>query len=216
MTEAADRWNARYRDLAASEPDHGEAGDHRIGPPGALLRFEDLLPGAGVAVDLAGGPGGCALHLAARGLTAVVLDISDVALAIAERRAAAAGGPLVTIQADLEDHSLGSALAKVRGRLPEAEITLVSCFHYLNRRLLATVAKDLPPGAVFAASIATIANLQRNARPPRRFLLEPGELFRLVVGGQAEGLEVLRSDEGWHDGHHHEADLVVRKPPDQV
>ncbi len=245
MTSAAQRWNARYREVAAAdiqsdgqsdgqsgdEPDEpgGDDGVGRTpGPPQALLRFEQFLPDTGLAVDLAGGPGGCALHLAARGLTAVLLDVSDVALAIAERRAAAAGRRLVTVEADLDGQTLGSTLDMVRRVEPAGEITVVSCFHYLNRSLLATVARDLPPGAVFAASIATVANLERHARPSRRFLLEPGELFRQVVGPQppvvgvgtqppvvgagSDRLEVLRNEEGWHDGHHHEADLVVRKP----
>ena len=71
-----DRWNGRY---AA-----GEEG----GTPLMLGRNLHLFPREGRALDVAGGPGQAAVILAARGLTVTVCDVSDVALEMAEERAA--------------------------------------------------------------------------------------------------------------------------------
>ena len=142
----------------------------------------------------------------------VLIEISDVAIARASAAATRQGVNLFARQLDLSDHSMASALAKAE---PPEPVTLVCCFHYLNRSLLQTVASDLPPGAVFAASIATVGNLERHDRPSARFLLDPGELGDLVVGmGQEDHgsqLTVLHHWEGWNSAGFHEAEIVVRR-----
>ncbi len=50
----------------------------------------------------------------------------------------------------------------------------------------------LAPGGVLACEIATVQNLERHAKPSRRFLLELGELPRLCAP-----LEVVHYTEGW-------------------
>ncbi len=207
------RWNARY---AASG---GQDGSDRVGdaepvvvPPAALVRLIGLLPTGGTAVDLAGGDGGAALFLAGLGFRPVVVDVSDVALARAEQRAASADRRLHTLRLDLAKADLGSVLSDpmIAGR--QEPVRLVTCFHYLQRDLLGSVAAHLPPGATFAAAIATTTNLERNARPSARFLLEAGELATLVMGDG--GLDLIHHDEGWHGSDHHEAELVVHRPPE--
>jgi hypothetical protein len=55
----------------------------------------------------------------------------------------------------------------------------------------------LAPGGWLCCEIATVRNLERHARPSRRFLLEAGELRALC-----EPLESVFYDEDWHDGRH--------------
>jgi hypothetical protein len=176
-----------------------------------------LLPDHGMAVDLAGGDGGAALELAGRGNQAALVEVSDVAIERAEaaagRRPGSAAGRFTGVNFDLADRTLGHALAAVAaaGAGPDskssAAVTVVTCFHYLNRTILRSVAADLPPGAVFAAAIATTTNLERHPRPSARFLLDPGELRELVIG--RSDLEVVHWAEGWVRTGHHEAELVV-------
>lgn len=165
-----------------------------------------------MAVDLAGGNGAGALWLAGRGFTSVLVDVSDVALAVAADRALANGVDLRTHRLDLAGLTLGSVL----DRLPDGPaVSVIGCFHYLNRGLLASVADDLPPGATFLASIATVTNLERHTKPSARFLLEPGELHQLVTGvghsDHGSDLTVIHHFEGWNTDGTNEAEIVVRR-----
>lgn len=220
-----ERWNSRYRDQAARLAADGSSGgdekhDGRFAPPSALLRLATHLPLQGAAIDLAGGTGGAALHYATEGLQAVLIDVSDEALAQAADQAARAGLDLRTVRMDLEGRTLGDLLNEIAGQHPDlAPVSVVSCFHYLQRTLLGSVLADLPSGAVFLAAIATRTNLERNDRPSARFLLEPGELERLVLAGESgdrtavdgtRSLRIRHNSEGWNDGDHHEAELVVQ------
>lgn len=211
MSEDLSRWNDRYRLLVDDAEESGRPVDSP--PPSALLRMASHLPRAGTAVDLAGGIGSAALHLAARGMDAVLVDISDVALTLARRRATDRGLTISALQYDLAGAELAAVLARIGDEQPGAAFSLISCFHYLQRSLLASVAAGLPTGALFMAAIATITNLERNPRPPERFLLQPDELRLLVVGDRPadRGLELVHYSEGWHGTDHHEAELVVRK-----
>jgi hypothetical protein len=58
------------------------------------------------------------------------------------------------------------------------------------------------------AAVATTTNLERHRRPPARFLLDPGELARLVVGDRASRLRVHHRREGWADDRHR-AEIAV-------
>ena len=57
---------------------------------------------------------------------------------------------------------------------------MISCFHYLQRDLFASFRESLTPDGFLICEIATVRNLERNARPSRRFLLEPGEIIDLI------------------------------------
>ncbi len=214
-----DRWNDRYREQAnrvAAETDgrDGDQPDDRLAPPRALSTLGRHLPDTGTAVDLAGGTGDAALTYARSGLRAVLVDVSDVALDVARSRSDALDTNLVAVQLDLTDLNLAAAIDAVVAAGATEPVTAVSCYHYLNRPLLASVADQLPVGAVFLAAIATVTNLERNERPSGRFLLERGELHELVVGsptGSVSPLEVLHWSEDWNDGGHHEAVLAVRR-----
>src|SRR5512134_3164184 len=76
-----ERWNARWREQA------GE-----LAPPAAfVVEHTALLPKTGRALDVAGGAGRHAVWLARAGLEVTMIDVSDVAIERAERRAGAAG-----------------------------------------------------------------------------------------------------------------------------
>jgi hypothetical protein len=71
---------------------------------------------------------------------------------------------------------------------------VITCFHYLDRSLFAAFPEVLATGGWLVCEIATLRNLERHARPSRRFLLEENELFELVGP-----LEIVYRDEGWHE-----------------
>ena len=71
---------------------------------------------------------------------------------------------------------------------------------------IASAAALLAPGGVLVCEISTVRNLERHPRPSRRFLLECGELRRLVAS-----LEVLHEHEGWVDDRA-VARVIARRP----
>ncbi len=170
------RWDARWREKGAP----GE-------PSPFVLSLDAILPRRGRALDVAGGAGRHAMWLARRGLEVTLVDISPVALAMAEG--------VTTVAADLEHEPL-----------PAGPWDVILCFHYLDRRLFEAWPRLLAPGGLLVFVQATRSNLQKHEHPPARFLLEDGELARLV-----QGLEVVRLEEGWLDEGRHEARLVARR-----
>jgi SAM-dependent methyltransferase len=166
-----ERWDRIWR-----EGGHGEAG-----PPDWLAELDAELPRAGRALDVASGAGRLALHWATRGLETLAVDISVEGLARAREAASRAGLRLSTHTLDLEWQAL-----------PEGPFAAISCFHYLQRDLFPKLASLLAPGGVLVCEIASVRNLERNAKPSRRFLLEPNELLRLCAP-----LEIVYYREGW-------------------
>jgi len=183
--EDRQRWNSRYRE-----------GTQAREPSGFLRSLSDQLPRTGRALDVAGGTGHDALWLAQRGLEVTLLDISDVALERAAAAARQAGVALRTQRVDVEGEPL-----------PAGPYALVLCLNFLWRPLFAAVPQVLAPGGLLVFSQPTRANLQRHPHPSARFLLEEGELPRLV-----QGLELVSYTEGWTEEGRHEARLVASRP----
>ncbi len=178
------RWNERYRAEAVVAP-----------PSPFLLALDAILPRRGRALDVAGGSGRHALWLARRGLDVTLADVSDVALEQAAQAATAAGLSLATQRIDLEAEPL-----------PPGPWDVVVCIAFLHRPLFAAFPEVLAPGGLLVFEHPTRANLQRHPRPAAQYLLDDGELPRLVVG-----LEVLRYEEGWLERGRHDARLLARK-----
>ena len=178
------RWEARYRapDLPVREPAPFLTGLH------------ELLPRAGRALDVAGGAGGNAIWLAQRGLRVTICDISESALALAQRAAHAAGVELETQQVDLELEAL-----------PSGPWDLIVSFDHLERALFSRWPEVLAPGGLLVFAQPTRSNLERHAKPGSTHLLEDGELPGLL-----QGLELVRYEEGWFDDRH-EARLLARR-----
>ncbi|MFL5356881.1 class I SAM-dependent methyltransferase [Archangium sp.] len=183
MSEAdRQKWNTRYREQEGT------------GEPSAFLRsLADRLPSTGRALDVAGGAGREALWLGRRGLDVTLADISDVALEQAAEAARAAGVGLRCQRLDVEVESL-----------PPGPFELVLCMNFLWRPLFAGFPKVLAPGGLLVFAQPTRSNLQRHAHPSARFLLEEGELPRLI-----QGLEIVSYTEGWTEEGRHEARMVA-------
>jgi hypothetical protein len=65
----------------------------------------------------------------------------------------------------------------------------------------------LAPGGLLLFCQATVKNIERHPKPPRGYLIEEGELPRLV-----QGLDIVRYEEGWLEEGRHEARIVARRP----
>lgn len=179
------RWNARYA-----------AGSAPARPARAVTALGRLLPRRGRALDVAGGAGRHAVWLAKRGLRVTVVDVSREGLALARRKARAAGVALRTVERDLD----------VAG-VPRGPWDLILVVRWLQRDVWRRLPRFLAPGGVLAIVHPTRRNLRRHAHPGFRHLLRPGELAGLFTG-----LRILRSAETWDADGRHEAVLVARRP----
>lgn len=173
MSGDRELWDERYR-----------AGSHaNSSEPDWLEAWLPDLPKGGRALDVASGTGRVARWLARQGYDVTACDVSPVGLALAQERAVEAGLSLQTVAVDLRTEPL-----------PAGPWDLISCFGFLERELFSAFVEALAPGGVLLYGTATVRNLERHARPPRRFLLEEGELPALVGP-----LEVVRYEEGWRN-----------------
>lgn len=188
MNKAAfEKWEAR----------HSQAKPPQTVDP-FLEEIEDKLPGAGRALDIAGGSGRHAIFLARRGLDVTLVDISPAGLAIARERAESAGLSIRTTVLDLEANPL-----------PEETFDVVVCTWFLlSQSLWSQAVERLPANGLLVYVQPTTTNLERNAHPSRRFLLEPGSLENTV---RTLELEILQLEEGWDTGGQHTARLLARK-----
>ena len=186
------RWDQRYAsgDYVASSPEWA---------PAWLPDIEPWLPAGGSALDVAAGAGRVSRWLALRGYAVTAVDISPVGLALAREAVESDGLVLKTAEVDLEIDPL-----------PSGSFGLVSCFHYWQPGLFPGIADRLARGGILVAEVFTVPNLERNERPSRRFLAEPGELKQVC-----HPLEVLYYWEGWSCDQSL-ARVVARKPESQA
>jgi tellurite methyltransferase len=185
-----EKWDAKYSaaEVAAREPS------------AVLLGLSHHLPTAGRALDVAGGAGRNAIWLARRGLDVTIADVSPVGLALAQQRGAECGVTIQTVQVDFE-----------QGTLPAGPFNLIVSICYLWRPLFSQYPRLLAPGGRLAVVQPTRRNLERHDKPPAPFLLEVGELPRLV--GE---LEIVHYEEGWLAEGRHDAALVARQALGEV
>jgi tellurite methyltransferase len=183
------RWNARY-----------SAGSHSGSSPDEFLvtAFAEFLAGEvpGYALDLAGGAGRHALWLARRGWRVKLIDVSDVALRLAEQRARepAAG----TITAEVGDLTSSPDLG-------EDQFDLILVFYYLQRDLFPALIRALKPRGFLIYRTYTIEQRRFAGGPSDpRYLLEANELRQAF-----ESLQVLHYRETVTDKG--TAELVARK-----
>ena len=157
-----------------------------LAPSSWLLESASWLPATGCALDVAGGRGRHALLLAAAGFEVTAIDRDLSALAALEDEALALGLPVRTHAQDLE-----AAEASVG----EAAFDLIVGFRYLHRPLFPALRRALRPGGVLVYETFTRAQAERGHPKNPAFLLDEGELPRLVAP-----LEVLAHDEGEREG----------------
>ncbi|MCG8584094.1 MAG: class I SAM-dependent methyltransferase [Pirellulales bacterium] len=164
-------------------------------PAEFLVSLADQLPTTGRALDVAGGTGRNAIWLAQRGLGVTLADISPVGLQLASEYAEAAGVVIERVEVDFDVDAF-----------PAGPWDVIVEMNYLPRSSFGSLAEFLAPGGAFIFSQPTLTNLERNDRPPRDFLLAPGELPDMF-----DGLTIEFHEECWWPSGVHEARLVARR-----
>ena len=182
-----EKWETRYSQASPTES---------VDP--FFDAIADKLPGAGRALDIAGGSGRHALFLARRGLDVTLVDISPAGLAIARETAESTGLSITTRALDLEVSPL-----------PEETFDVVVCTWFLlSKKLWSQAVERLRVNGLLVYVQPTTTNLERNPHPSRRFLLEPGSLENTVT---TLNLETVQLEEGWDTRGHYTARLLARK-----
>jgi SAM-dependent methyltransferase len=166
------RWDRRYLDDAHT--DNTAVG---LEPPAGFAAVVGMLPAAGTALDLACGAGGGAVWLARRGLDVVGIDVSRVAVGLAEQLASSHGVE-GSCRFVVHDFDLG---------LPEtAMVDLITCHLFSAPDLDDAILGRLVPGGILA--ITVLSEVGGETGP---FRARPAELL-----DRFGSLDVL---------HHHEA-----------
>ncbi len=165
-------------------------------PASWLIDHSHLLPGSGEALDLACGRGRHALWLAAAGLSVTAIDRDGELLHLLRRAASLRDLTVATRAQDIEtdDVSLGTSVFDV-----------IVVVHYLHRPLFPALLDALRPGGLLIYETFTRAQAALGRPTNPAFLLDPGELSRLV-----QPLDMLDAREGFFDGRH-VASCVARK-----
>jgi SAM-dependent methyltransferase len=163
-----------------SDAHHGSA------PAAWLVSHRSLLPASGRALDVACGRGRHAVWLAQHGFETTAIDRDPEVVAGLDARARAEQLPITAVAIDLEAGA---------GTLAEAAYDVVVVVHYLHRPLFPALLAALRPGGVLVYETFTRAQAARGRPTNRAFLLEPGELGRLVAE-----LEILDAREGDFEG----------------
>jgi SAM-dependent methyltransferase len=166
------RWDERY---AARGPVPVAA----VEPPGLLAAYAEAFPTTGQALDIACGPGLGSVWLARRGMNALGLDVSPVAVGLAHDLARRAG----------VDERCRFEVADLDDGLPAGPpVDVILCHRFRDRRLDRAIVERLAPGGLVA-----IAALSEVGAEPGPFRAAPGELpvafaaLILVAAGEGHG-----------------------------
>lgn len=155
-----------------------------MSPPSSwLLENADLLPRGGRVLDVACGRGRHALWLAGRGLHVRAIDRDEAAIAFVRETAARLQLPIDTAVVDLERDpppDLGRAIYDA-----------ILVFNYLHRPLFPSLRAAVKPGGRIFYETFTKAQAERGHPRNPAFLLDDGELPRLLAP-----FTVVRSREG--------------------
>lgn len=167
------------------------------GPAGWLVDNADLLSRGGEVLDVACGRGRNALLMAGAGFRVHAVDRDPVAIAalndIARRLELSLDAGVVDLEGDTS-------------ALTGTAYDIVLVFNYLHRPLMPALIDAVAPGGVLFYETFTAGQAKRGHPTNPAFLLDPGELPRLVAP-----LEVVRSREGEVDGAL-VASVVARRP----
>lgn len=166
-------------------------------PVSWLTQNRDQLPASGRALDVACGRGRHALWLGEEGFTTVALDRDVEAVQLVNTEAARRRLPVHGEVMDLETPgvSFGAGVYDV-----------IVVINYLHRPLFPALVSALTPGGVLVYETFTRAQGAKGKPTNPAFLLEPGELPRLV-----EPLDVVKSREGKFE-ERWVASVIARRP----
>ena len=129
--EDTTKWNNKYN----KNPSLASSTDADI----ELIKYKNLLPNKGLALDLACGKGKNSLYLASLGFNVTALDGSDKALQLLNTAAKAEGltQKIQTLQTDLDEAGL-----------EKTQYDLIIVVRYLNQHLFADIQAALKSGGV--------------------------------------------------------------------
>jgi 2-polyprenyl-3-methyl-5-hydroxy-6-metoxy-1,4-benzoquinol methylase len=142
-----------------------------------------LVPATGRALDIACGRGAQTVWLATRGLDVVALDVSGVAIALAEA-AASADGVAHRVDAKQEDLENG---------LPDdlQDLDIIICQRFRNRGVLEALGTRLRPKGVAFVTVLSSVGLDR---APGKFHAPAGELLEVFTRDDIEVVWHLEAD----------------------
>jgi tellurite methyltransferase len=155
-------WNERYE-----TPDF----IHGVEPSEFLKDNLGLLPGSGMALDIAAGEGRNSVFLAECGYSVIAVDISERALQKCRRLARDRAVRVETVAADLREFSI-----------PGERFSLIVNFNYLQRDLAPGIVAGLRAGGVLIFETLTGGQLRWRPDFNADYLLRPGELVQLFHG----------------------------------
>lgn len=161
MEDDATRWDHRYADSdlsVARAPDVFAEHPELVG----------ALPDTGTALDLACGTGAQVLWLAERGLQVRALDVSPVAVALAQRSARRAG---CTVDARVADLDAGLPADITPGG--DGGFDVILCQRFRQPELYAPIIDHLRPGGVAVVTVLSAVGLAGERGP---FHAAAGEL----------------------------------------
>jgi 2-polyprenyl-3-methyl-5-hydroxy-6-metoxy-1,4-benzoquinol methylase len=174
MDDDATRWDERYRSVTTVEPQ----------PPEPLADFPDLLefvPVAGVAIDIACGPGSQTLWLAERGLEVTAFDVSPVAIALVDDAA----------RVRRLSHRIEARVIDLDDGLPShptfAEV--IVCQRFRHPSLYADIIDRLAPRGVAFVTVLS----QVGAESPGPFHAPADELVEAFTRDDLELLHLLEA-----------------------
>ena len=168
------------------------------GPAGWLLDHGNLLRQGMRVLDVAAGRGRHALLLAGAGLAVTAIDRDAARMARLADVAARLGLAIETRVCDLEAGAVD---------LGDGVYDLVVVTNYLHRPLMPAIVRAVAPEGVLLYETFTTAQAARGKPTNPAFLLEPGELPRLVAP-----LTVTRQREGDVDGRMVASVVAVNVP----
>lgn len=164
------RWDQRY-----AERELVPVGE--MGAPSIFAACADLLPRAGLALEIACGRGQAALWLAARGMHVHAVDISPAVIGQAQAMLAQSGyGERIRFEVFDLDQGLPAG----------PPCALLLCHNFRDARLDSPMLRRLAPGGILA--ITTLSGV--GAARPSPFRARPGELRRAFAA-----LELLEAGE---------------------
>lgn len=131
-------------------------------PPPVFAGQEDLFPNQGFALELACGRGRATVWLASRGMEVFAVDVSPVAIDLAERLAH---------QLDVSERCRFEVVDLDEGLPPGPQVDLVLCHLFRDASLDQAIVDRLAPGGLIA-----IATLSEVGAGPGPFRAGPGEL----------------------------------------
>jgi SAM-dependent methyltransferase len=171
MSEAdRSNWDRRYTE-------DGMAPLDEFGPPPVFADHEHLLLTTGDALELACGRGRGALWIAGRGLSYLGVDVSPVAIDLAQQLVAHHG---LAERCRFEVHDLD------RGLPDGPQVDIVFCYLFRDPNLDTAIVERIKPGGILVT-----AALSEVGAGPGRFRAKPGELREAYAS-----LEILADGEG--------------------